>query len=46
VHYGKLNLKSVRIRGTGVVNLKNAVTITENNAREFTVGTPSGIARR
>jgi len=46
VHYGNLQIKSVRVRGMGVFKLKNPVAITENNTMEFTVAMSSGIAKR
>jgi len=37
VHYGKLNIKSIRLQGGGKLSLKKAITIGENNSQEFTI---------
>jgi uncharacterized protein (DUF608 family) len=37
VHFGKLEIKSIRLQGAGKLTLKKAVTIGENNSHEFSI---------
>ena len=37
VHFGKLEIKSVRLQGAGKLILKKTVTIGENNSQEFDI---------
>ena len=37
VHFGKLEIKSIRLQGGGKLILKTPITIGENNVREFNI---------
>ena len=37
VHFGELNIKTVRLKGGGMLKLKKGITIKENGSQEFTV---------